>query len=756
MDSQDTATPLNPRGLAAPAGVPPDQDVIARIRRSRELAHDDVSASMARLDMVVHEEGADPLAVAASPARRALVAVLRAYGLDDFTLKVGRAGPAAEEDVVGVARTSGVRLRRLVLPEAWWDDDHGHIIGFLRPDAGNTDRTERKVPVALVRGRTYKLHDPQGGAPVEVTSEVAQRLEPTAYDVSPPLPADMTGLVGLGKFLVPMVRRDLVVAAFAGAVIGLLGAMFPIAMAMIVDTLIPGNEMALLLQVGVGLAGAGVLSALFMILRQLAMLRIGGRTDIVLEAAVWDRLLKLPATFFQNYSSGDLTQRAGGIAILRAAAVNVVLTATITAVFSLFYLVLLFIYDVRLALIALAIVVLLAAVTLVVGLVQIRYHLREAVISGWLSGYVFQMLQGIVKLRVAGAEDRAFVHWADKYADERQAIVAARRITNHFTAFSDLYATLSLAAIYAATHYLAAAELSAGMFVAFLAAFGGFQGAFLGLSSAALQVFAALPHWDRAKPIFEAKPESTPAAADPGSLTGFVEVTGVTFGYGDGAPVLRDISLSIAPGENVALVGPSGSGKSTLVRLLLGMERPGSGTVLFDGQDISNLDLTLLRRQIGVVTQNGRLFAGTMMDNIRGGTSAPLEDCLEACRAAGLGDDLDDFPMGLHTPLTEGAPALSGGQRQRLLIARALVSRPRILVFDEATSSLDNRTQAIVTESLNRLAVTRLVIAHRLSTVQKADRIYVLEAGQVAEQGTYNELIAASGLFAELARRQMT
>ena len=232
-------------------------------------------------------------------------------------------------------------------------------------------------------------------------------------------------------------------------------------------------------------------------------------------------------------------------------------------------------------------------------------------------------------------------------------------------------------------------------------------------------------------------------------------ITGVTFAYDTKALVLQDVSFAIEAGEHVALVGPSGSGKSTILRILLGLERPQTGAVIYDGQDLSHLDLALVRRQIGVVTQNGRLFAGSIMDNIRGSTNATFEDCLAACKAAAFAGDLAQFPLGLHTPLTEGAPTLSGGQRQRIMIARALINRPSILVLDEATSALDNRTQAMVTESLDALSATRLVIAHRLSTLRNADRIYVVDGGRIVERGQFEELMAGEGTFARIARRQV-
>ena len=229
----------------------------------------------------------------------------------------------------------------------------------------------------------------------------------------------------------------------------------------------------------------------------------------------------------------------------------------------------------------------------------------------------------------------------------------------------------------------------------------------------------------------------------------------MTFHYQqDLPPALQDVSFKVRPGEFVAFVGPSGSGKSTLLRVLLGFEEPDSGSVYFDGQDFSRLDVQAVRSQIGVVLQSGRIMAGDFFTNIVGSTAHTLEDAWEAARMAGLAEDIEAMPMGMHTVVSEGANTLSGGQRQRLLIARAIVSKPRIVFFDEATSALDNRTQAIVSESLERLNATRIVIAHRLSTIRNASCLYVMERGRIVQSGTYDALVALEGPFADLARRQ--
>jgi ABC-type bacteriocin/lantibiotic exporter with double-glycine peptidase domain len=297
-------------------------------------------------------------------------------------------------------------------------------------------------------------------------------------------------------------------------------------------------------------------------------------------------------------------------------------------------------------------------------------------------------------------------------------------------------------------------EAQLAAFMTFNAAFGA---ALVGVTSLgyALGEFAeAIPLLNRLRPLLEEPPEAAPGAEPAGRLTGAIEVQDVRFAHpGSPGEVLRGISLSAAPGDFVAIVGASGSGKSTLAQVILGLQKPTAGKVLFDGQDVSRLDPVSVRRQVGVVTQHPRLIPGSIHENIVGAALLGPEDAWEAAEAAGLADDIRAMPMQMHTFVNE--QTLSGGQLQKLLIARALVTRPRILVLDEATSALDEVSQAHVSRSLASRAVTRIVIAHRLSTVRDADCIHVLADGEIVQSGRFEELAAADGHFRELVRRQL-
>ena len=298
--------------------------------------------------------------------------------------------------------------------------------------------------------------------------------------------------------------------------------------------------------------------------------------------------------------------------------------------------------------------------------------------------------------------------------------------------------------------------ISVADYYAFNTAYGMVSGAFTALAGIALTAAQIKPVLTMVKPFFDAMPEVSDGKEVLTRLSGGIELNNVSFGYSENMPlVIDDLSLKIRPGQYVAIVGKTGCGKSTLMRLLLGFEHPRKGAIYYDGRDLEKIDLRSLRRRIGVVMQNGKLFQGDIYSNIV--ISAPWlsrQDAWEAAELAGIADDIRKMPMEMDTVISEGAGGISGGQRQRLMIARAIAPKPKILMFDEATSALDNITQKKISESLGSLKCTRIVIAHRLSTIRQCDRIIVLERGKIIEDGKYEELIAKNGFFAELVARQ--
>ena len=371
------------------------------------------------------------------------------------------------------------------------------------------------------------------------------------------------------------------------------------------------------------------------------------------------------------------------------------------------------------------------------------------------------MLSGINKVRVTGTEKRFFALWADKFRNLKWLSFRSGNVQNFVEAFNSSYPLLTYVVFFILIYKITSSgssfdAISVGVFMAFISAFNQFLNDCLSMSFSLISSLNIIPLYERLKPILDETPESSEDAIDPGELVGDIEFNSVDFRYDEDQPlVLKDVSFKIKQGEMVAFVGPSGSGKSTVLRLLLGFDKPENGIVSYDGQDYSSLNKDLVRKQIGVVLQNGSLMAGSIYKNIVGNSELSLSDAEEAVKMSGLEEDIAQMPMGMHTVVSEGASTFSGGQKQRLMIARSIVHKPRLLYMDEATSALDNHTQSMVSESLDRLQATRLIIAHRLSTIKNADRIIVMDKGSIVESGTYHELLENGGLFSKLAQRQI-
>jgi ATP-binding cassette subfamily C protein len=465
--------------------------------------------------------------------------------------------------------------------------------------------------------------------------------------------------------------------------------------------------------------------------------------------------------FFRRYTSGDLAQRSLGIEYVLQILAGSALFSIFSGVFSIFSFLLLFYYSWQLAVIAAGMMVIVFAVSTASTYVQVRYQRQIFRVRGRISGMLLEFIDNIAKLRVSGTESRAFAAWAREFSAQKDLSMRARSVSNGLTVFNSAFPVISLAVLFSYAAHLMGQPLlggfTTGTFLAFLAAFSQFQSAALQLNSTIGSVLGIVPLFERAAPIFETLPEVDDGKKHPGEMTGLLEISHLNFRYRPDMPlVLHDLTFTVKPGEFVAIVGPSGSGKSTIFRLLIGFEKAESGTIYYDGQDLAGLDIQAVRQQMGVVIQNARLASGTIFDNIIGSAPLTLDAAWQAARMAGLDQDIQEMPMGMHTVVSEGGGNLSGGQRQRLLIARAIVKKPRIFMFDEATSALDNQTQSIVRRSLDALQVTRIVIAHRLSTIINADRILVIEKGVVVECGAYGELVSQKGIFCELTKRQLT
>ena len=733
----------------------------AEIIRCQQREHLNHQAITSTLDDFIDIFNTQPKSISttASPLNKedALLFVAGAVGkILDITISP----PANSEALRGlrtpleaISRASHIRIRRITLRDGWWHQDSGPLLAYTLED-------NRPVAILPISDTRYEIIDPIQQTRVKCDRQIAATLSPTAYTFYRPLPTTLN-ITSLLQFTLKGHYRELLTIFAAGIATTLISMVTPQATAILIDSAIPDANKSLLYQIGLGLIATTLGATLFQLTQGFAIMRLETFADTSTQAAVWDRLLNLQPSFFRQYSVGDLSSRVSVITQIRQKLSNTILKSFFSSLFSLLNLGLLFYYNPLLALIAVFVAAINVAVTIISGILTLKKIRPLLNMQGKLFGMMVQIINGVAKFRLAGAEPRAFAYWGRQYRHQLHLMLDAQSIDDNLVVINNILSALTPAVIFAfASNLLQASQtqdsgFSTGTFLAFNTAFGTFISGTTSLSSTIVDILEALPLWERAQPILQATPEVDGSKTDPGKLSGRVEINNVVFRYRtDGQLTLDDITLRAEPGEFIALVGPSGSGKSTLLRLLLGFDIAESGSIYYDGQELAGLDINAVRRQLGVVLQNSRLMSASIFDNISSNAAIAMEEAWEAAKMAGLADDIASMPMGMHTVVSEGGNNLSGGQRQRLLIARSLALRPRILLFDEATSALDNRTQAIVSESLEKLNVTRIVVAHRLSTIRNADRIYVLQNGRLVQQGNFEELAQQSGLFSKLIERQ--
>lgn len=725
-----------------------ESDGLARVRAQRGGRTTAMTGALDGLRSLVDRQ--EPLPVAGEgddPVDAAFAIVAKVHGVPFAALPPGR---GSADRISLLARSARVRTRRVRLTEGWWRQDSGPMVGYL----AEGHRSVALVPRSATR---YELIDPQSRSRVVVDAKTAATVEPDAVVVYRPLPDGPLTIGALLRSAILHARSDvawLVAFAIGSALVALA---VPIVTGSIVGTVIPEADVPDLVQLTLALVVAAIAGALLQLATAIAVVRIQGRLDGYLVPAIWGRLLSLPTAFFRRYSAGDLAVRVQSVEGMVRVVGSGAVVALLGAATSVVSLALIWFYSIAFGVIATLLLLVLAVVVVFSSLVQHRRARAVEQTAGQLSGLVLEFITGISKLRVAGAHEKAFQLWAERFRTRRKAQNDVRRAQNVVTVALAVFPVLSSLVLFAVVGVSDPQAVSAGQFLAINAAFGQVVAAVVSIVLVTTQLVQAAPGMRRAQPVISEIPEDDATKSDPGVLRGAVEFSGVNFRYlKDGPLVLDDVSIRIPPGTSVALVGPSGSGKSTLGRLLLGFEEPEEGGVYLDDQDLAGLDLRAVRRQLGVVLQSVEPLPGSIMSNILGdAVDLTIDDAWRAAEHAGLADDVRAMPMGMHTAITEGGSTLSGGQRQRLLIARALAGDPRVLLFDEATSALDNVTQAVVAESLAALSVTRIIIAHRLSTVKDADRIYYLERGRILESGTFDELMSLGGGFAAQAQRQL-
>ena len=650
-----------------------------------------------------------------------------------------------------------MQMRLIDLVEDWHKQDSGVIIGYF----GAEKTLSVFVPTAPGK---YKLVTKDQPAGVEITDDIAAQINKSAFECYAGFPRRELDILDLMKFIfkqcwVADYKTVIVISLFAGLI--------PLVMPLVTETIfadiIPILDRQGLATVTQVIMVTSFTTASLSIVRTIAVLRISTRMNMATEAALWGRLLALPTKFFRKFTSGELASRMNGISVIKGLVSAEFIGGLFGFVFSFWSVFLMCYYSLKLTAAAVVVWFIYAIITAFIYRRVIGFQRNLINANNKEAGIVQQIFKGLAKFREHGAENQAYWLWSTVFGETWKWNLKLRWQGNYNTIIGSVQPfILTMCLYYIAVYGMnevgpngqTVQGITYAQFIAFQGAFTSFNATINGIIPLIGQYFAIQPHIENLRPILKEIPESIGDKADAGILSGAIEVSGLTFGYTEGRDVLHDVSFKVAAGENIAIVGRSGCGKSTLVRLLLGFETPRKGSIYFDGQDLADLNLPSVRTQMGVVLQNGQLMQGDIFTNIIGTNALTQDDAWEAAEAAGIAEDIAMMPMGMQTVIAEGSTNISGGQRQRILIARALVTKPSILIFDEATSALDNRTQSIVTRSLDNLHATRIIVAHRLSTIRNCDRILVMDAGRIVESGGFNELVARGGIFANLVKRQ--
>ena len=719
------------------------------LEHERAMAYPIVSAeveaaSMRLLARELVERGAVvPTITSAEPL---VVVTSMVAHINGDSIKVPRGGLLGREGtsaVRAIATTSGLFVRTVTLPEKWWVDTVEPMVSF------SVDGT----PLALVIRKGQGVIIGADGVEIDAHSADAPTLISHAFVFSKPPVGENLSSSRLIRLAISGQSRQMLRVLMWSFVIAGVSITVPLASGVVYGEIIPEGDRTRLTWLLIALVMAAVAVLPVQMAQTAAATSLEATVSLRLQRGIWGRVLRSPIALVKRLGPGDLSMRFSALEMARDPIEQSIIGALPVIIASLVSVVILFIYIPTLALLAVAWGFIVLAVSLVFATRVARAQRAVDEATGNVNGFFYQVLSAIPKLRVAGAEPRAFAAWAERFRGAVGQDLTIR--TSHQILFGGIVGTLSTAVLFAGV-VLTDSGKDVGAFIAFQTTYMLFMAGIMTFVTGIGTALQLRPAMQRAAELVANAPESGDGRSDPGPLRGEVSLRAVTFRYQPDMPaVLNELDLHINAGEMVAIVGQSGCGKSTILRALLGFETPEAGSVRFDDQDLSSLDVESVRRQFGVVLQDGQLMPGTIHQNLAGATTLSPDEAWELAEIVALADDIRAMPMKLETMITLNGGAFSGGQRQRLLIARALATRPRILLLDEATSALDNVTQRVVAQNLARLGMTRIVVAHRLSTIIGADRIVVLQAGRVIEDGTYEELMERRSAFHALATRQV-
>ena len=673
----------------------------------------------------------------------------------DFKIPARSGQSEVPVGLVDILDASGVRARRVRFnaEDRWWHGDSNALLAY-RADDGR--------PVALLPGMfgRYRQIDPAGNRRTRVS---AARLAGTdalaeeAWMFYQPLPArgvkpaDLLGIALRGS------ASDWVRMVITGLPYGVIRLLPALALGFVANHITAGGSAGTLYAVAVAIAAFGLLGALLHLLQSTAMMRLEGRSASRVEAALWDRLMRLPPGMLHRNPAGDLAMSGMTFQQLRDGLRGVVANCFLSLVFLLPVFGVIFFYDATLGVVTLLFSLVSLLVTLVLGLRQISPY-------GWMiraarrvAGRLFQIVGGIYKLRMDNAEGSAYAIWARDYRAQKRAEIELGALEGHSRAFGAALPFLAAGVLLFTVMEAGDRNMPVGDFLVVYTVFIVFQSTIARLGESIGALASMLPAFEQMRPLLSAAPETGTEGEPVEYLGGDILFDRVSFRYDpDGPLILDDVTIRAHPGEFVAIAGESGAGKSTLFRLALGIDWPTAGAVYYDGRDLRHLNLKQVRRKIGAVPQSVGLHPQDLWDNlVSHHVDVTTDEVWAAARTAEVEDQIKAMPMGMMTMVGTSGSVLSGGESQRITIARSVIGSPRIMLFDEATNWLDNENQAGVMRNLAALTSTRLVIAHRLSTLAQADRIYVLKGGKVVQSGSFNELKESDGVFKELIRRQI-
>ncbi len=646
-------------------------------------------------------------------------------------------------DVLGDERN--ISRREVELTEDWYKNAVGPYLCEI---------SDGKFIAAIPHGSGYVFYDSQKGKNVKIDKTNAGKLGSKAYYFYIPLPEGKISGRDIFEYIIKSLSVwDFISVAGATALATVIAMTVPAMTKLIFSGLIPSGSFNLIFPVFVLLVLSLLSNYIITAVRSLSVNVVNVRAGSALQSAAMAKVMAMPVSFFRDYSPGEIVSRLSGMDMLTSSAVSAVVSSGLTGVFSIIYIFQINKFAPSLVLPAITVLALQAVLSVICVIINTKRADIKMQKSGKLSGLTLSIFRGIQKIRFTGAEKRIFAKWADQYSEIAEIDYKPPKILLYSSAISALISSLGFAVIYYAA---AVNSVPQANYMAFNSSYGMVSGAFVSLIGIAETIAQFGPVFNMIKPILETAPEIDSGKKIVESLGGKITVSHVSFRYSEEGPdILDDISLEIKPGEYVGIVGSTGSGKSTLMRIMLGFEKPVKGAVYYDDRDMSSLSVRSLRRKIGTVLQHGQISPGSIFTNLT--VSKPdltEKEAWEALEMAFLAEDVKNMPMKLYTILSEGSGGISGGQKQRLLIARALVGKPKIIFMDEATSALDNIAQAHTVKALDSLDCTRIVIAHRLSTIRNCGRIIMLDGGKIAEEGTYEELISKNGKFAALVERQ--